>query len=239
MPASEQDYNAAVERVIASAPANLSEADFDRLVDAELSKPARTWGDTLTDALPSIGGAVGGLVGNVPGALLGGAAGQGAKTLVQKAGEIPGALSDIAGNLTSQPGAMAGGFLRGAFGGANEAAGQAALQGVGQGAGNVVGAGLQLAGRGMYRAGALPLTQMFSKHGDLVKKGLDARVPVTKGGLLKAQGLKAAAQGAIAHGTDREERHERPCGRRNGCPTRWPPRPDDASGQTRGAIHRA
>lgn len=71
------------------------------------------------------------------------------------------------------------------------ALGEAALGELG---GAVVGKGLRLVGRGLYRAGALPLTQMFAKYGDLVGKGLEEAVPVTKGGAAKAANLKMAAQ---------------------------------------------
>lgn len=71
------------------------------------------------------------------------------------------------------------------------AMGEAALGELG---GAVVGKGLKLVGRGLYRAGALPLTQMFGKYGDLISKGLDEAVPVTKAGEKKAGFLRTTAQ---------------------------------------------
>lgn len=65
---------------------------------------------------------------------------------------------------------------------------------ISEGGGALAGKALQLAGRGLYRAGALPLTQMFGKYGDLVGKGLESGVTVTQGGLKKAGQLKVAAQ---------------------------------------------
>jgi hypothetical protein len=67
---------------------------------------------------------------------------------------------------------------------------------VGELGGAAVGGALRLAGRGLYRAGALPIQQMFSKYGDLVKTGLEEAVPVSKSGLAKAGALKTTAQGA-------------------------------------------
>lgn len=73
-----------------------------------------------------------------------------------------------------------------------EAAMDVALGEVG---GQVVGRGLKLAARGLYRAGALPLVNM-GKYGigNLIGRGLDDAVPVTKAGEMKAGRLKVAAQ---------------------------------------------
>lgn len=60
--------------------------------------------------------------------------------------------------------------------------------------GRLVGGALRTVGRGLYRAGALPLQQMFGKYGDLIVKGLEEGVPVTQGGFKKAGALKTTAQ---------------------------------------------
>jgi hypothetical protein len=167
------------------------------------AKPERSMSDRVADALPTVGGAIGGFVGKVPGlrtlsAGIGGAAGQGYGSLVKHAGEIPGAVADVARNLVAEPRATLAGFGQGAREGANKAAGAGATQAAAQGLGEGVAGGLKLAGRGMYRAGALPLVQMFGKYGDLVKKGVEAGVPVTKKGLEKAGRLKTGAQATKA-----------------------------------------
>lgn len=60
----------------------------------------------------------------------------------------------------------------------------------GEGAGRAIAGGLRLAGRGLYRAAALPINKMM-KYGDLIDEGLKQRVPVSKSGLAKAEGIKA------------------------------------------------
>lgn len=60
--------------------------------------------------------------------------------------------------------------------------------------GAVVGKGLKLVGWAMYRAGALPLVNMFGKYGDVIAKGIEEGVPVTQSGLQKASNLKIAAK---------------------------------------------
>lgn len=166
--------------------------------EAPESAPERSWMDTIADAMPTIGGTVGGFVGKAPGlrtlsAGIGGAAGEGYRQLARHAGEIPGAIGDVASNMIRQPGATMKGFAQGARDGTQQAlaAGgtQAAVQGVGEG----VGIGLRTFGRGLYRAGALPLNQI-TKYGDMVGKGIENRVPVTKAGLAKAGRLKTTAQ---------------------------------------------
>lgn len=149
---------------------------------AQPAAPARTWTDTAVDALPTIGGAVGGLVGGiggsvagmgvggVPGALggatLGGGAGEAAKQLVNRARGVtaPATMGEAAGNIGKE----------GAVQGASEAAGMG------------IGYGLRTLGRGLYRAGALPIQQAFTKYGDLIGAGIENRVPVSKSGLEKA-----------------------------------------------------
>lgn len=132
------------------------------------------------------------------------------QSLGEQAPAIAGTLASLAtGGLGAIPAMAATGGASGgvkliqdllAGKGAGEA-GQAALasaasEGVGRGAGKA----LSLAGRGLYRAGALPLNQIFGKYGDVVKKGLDKGVLASEGGLKKATDLRNAASAQKAAG---------------------------------------
>lgn len=148
----------------------------------------RTWTDTAVDALPSIGGAIGGIagglggtafgmgVGGAPGAIggaaLGGAAGESARQLIERG----------RGRLTTASPTQA----------ASDIASAGAIQGGAEATGGAVGAGLRLVGRGLYRAGALPLVEFFDKYGDVIKTGIQNRIPATKAGVEKATALAAS-----------------------------------------------
>lgn len=67
----------------------------------------------------------------------------------------------------------------------------------GEGAGRVASKGLELAGRGLYRAALLPINQVLGKHGDVVKTGLKHAVPVSaKAGVPKAAAIRGARTAA-------------------------------------------
>lgn len=65
---------------------------------------------------------------------------------------------------------------------------EGALAAAGEGTGRALSGVLRMAGRGMYRAAALPINK-FNKYSDLITEGLDNRVPVSKSGVTKAEGL--------------------------------------------------
>lgn len=69
---------------------------------------------------------------------------------------------------------------------------EGALGATGEGVGRAVGSAAQLAGRGLYRAGLLPINQVLGKYGDVVKTGVENAVPVSKGGLEQATAIKGA-----------------------------------------------
>jgi hypothetical protein len=48
-------------------------------------------------------------------------------------------------------------------------------------------------GRGLYRAGVLPIQQVLGKYGNIAKTGVDNRVLATQGGFDKIKGIKEAA----------------------------------------------
>lgn len=153
-------------------------------------KPERTWTDTAVDALPAAGGFAGGLIGGIGGTAFG-----------MGVGGVPGSLGGAAvGGAGGEAAKQLINRLRGkdAPATAGEAASEIGTAGAMNAAADLAGAGvgkgLQLAGRGLYRAGALPLLKTFGKYGDLIKKGLDEAVPVTKAGEAKAAALKTTAQ---------------------------------------------
>lgn len=156
---------------------------------AEFKTPERTWGDTFTDALPTVGATLGGIAGAAGGPLvaagvagLGGAAGQGARRIVQglRGRDIPqgtAALTDMAGT----------------------GAAEGALQLVG----GAVGGGMARGARRMYQGLAKPSTRIRKEFPDAMQTLLDERAPISRGGLQKVEGLTArSAQQAddlIAH----------------------------------------
>lgn len=108
----------------------------------------------------------------------------------------------LLGTLASMGGASALGAGAGqALSGQTPDVGTMAAQGLvgaaGHGVGRLVAKGAQLAGRGLYRAAALPINKM-TKYGDLIDEGLAGRVPVSKSGLAKAEGIKAERVGKKA-----------------------------------------
>lgn len=80
-----------------------------------------------------------------------------------------------------------------AAGVASEMATQGAQQAGMELGGGIAGKGLQLAGKGLYRAAALPIAKM-GKYGNLIEKGLENAVPISKGGLRKAEGIATEAK---------------------------------------------
>jgi hypothetical protein len=173
-------------------------------VAAAQGAPAPLPGDAAAsswaDWLPTAGGVIGGMVGRVPGARtvtagIGGAAGEGYRQLVRHAGEIPGAVVDVARNLVTEPGATLAGFREGAAAGAKQAAIQGAIQAAGQGVGEV---GVRVASKAspwlMNRA--LNLTDKLSREfPNMSSTMIDQALTVSRGGLEKARALLKVAKG--------------------------------------------
>src|SRR4029453_14502904 len=154
----DQDYARLVaEAAAASDAAPSGDLDIDAL--AEAARKAHPKAASLTkrtgsyaDVLPDIGGAIGSFTarrfGPIAGAItagIGGAAGEGYRQLALHAGELPGAITDVARNLPNPAtrGATWGGAVEGATEGrtaALKAAGnQAAKEGIGRGVGFGIG----------------------------------------------------------------------------------------------------
>lgn len=156
--------------------------------------------------LPAVGGMVGGAMGGVPGAAVGGAVGEGYRSLIQNAPEIPGAIKDVATNLTQHPMAT----LRGANQGINyggEATGvEAGTQALGQAAGDTLAQGASAVSKWLMNRATTRVTaklmQEFPELSDtLIANGLE----VSKGGYAQAraylQAYKAQAEAAVTKAT--------------------------------------
>ena len=162
--------------------------------------PARTWGETAADLLPTAGGFIGGMVGTVPGvriatAGIGGAAGEGYRQLATHAGELPGAVVDVARNLMAEPTATLSGFVEGAKAGAQQAALQGAIQAAGQGGGEVL-RGVASKASPWLMNRALNLTAKLSREfPNMSTTMLEQALTVSKGGLEKARALLKVEKG--------------------------------------------
>lgn len=146
---------------------------------ARLTGP-RTWGESIRENLPSIGGLAGSLLGegwaSIPAAAILGAGGEAARQHIRRIQGLSTANTplDAAARIATEGGI------------------QGALETGGMG----VAKGLELTGRGLYRMGAMPQKHIFNKYGDVIKTGLEDAVPVTRSGLTKASRLKDVAMGA-------------------------------------------
>jgi hypothetical protein len=159
--------------------------------------------------------------------------GEGARSTLQLAKDNPGtagallagaAAAPLTGGL-SFPAAMAaegavgaGGAIAGhgvkaaATGEApdfGDVASDALINGVAGAAGPVIGGGLRMLGRGLYRAGVLPIQQVLGKYGNVGATGVENRILATKGkyGLEKAGQIKgeriATKKAAIDEASER------------------------------------
>jgi hypothetical protein len=148
-------------------------------------------------------------------------AGEGFKATAKFAGEHPGTMGAAIAGAAAAPftggtsipaamaiegaigagGALAGHAVKGAVTGtmpdAKDAFSDAAMQGALGMAGPAAGGALKIVGNGLYRAAALPINKL-AKYGNLVEKGLENAVPVSKGGLRQAEGLAVDARNAKA-----------------------------------------
>ncbi len=157
--------------------------------------PKRTWTDTAVDALPMAGGALGGLVGGiggtvggfgvggVPGAMggaaLGGAAGEAGRQLVNRArGQAaPPTMGAAALDIGKE----------GAIQGAMEGAGQAVMP--------IVGSVARQAYRGYLKPSLARVN--LPKAAQIVKDAIAESIPVTQGGLQRADALIDELHGKV------------------------------------------
>jgi hypothetical protein len=150
--------------------------------------------DKLAAFFPSLGGTVGGLTGGPVGAAIGGTAGSGFQQLAQHATELPGAVSDVARNLFSQPAATLAGGVRGVAGGAVDAATEGALQGALEYGGGLVSKHvIAPVARGVMRGYLKPSLAggNIQQAREIVQTALDEALPATKAGDVRADRLIA------------------------------------------------
>lgn len=142
-------------------------------------KPARDWGDTLTDLLPTAGAMAGGLVGapfgGVPGvalAGLGGAAGQAGRRVIQglRGRQVPQGM-DAALDI-AKTGAVEGGL---------------------QAVGGVLGKGLAKGAGRLYQAAAKPSKALRADSPNLIETALRERIPLTSRGAQKVDAATSAS----------------------------------------------
>lgn len=155
--------------------------------------------DRAASTLPMVGGMIGGFAGGAPGAALGGAAGQGFKQAIQSAGEIPGAVADVARNMITQPGATLRGFTEGATQGAKGAAVEGGIQGAMEAAGGMAMRGLSNAGRAVYRGYLKPSLAGHSINDAqrIVDTALREGLPISQFGKEKAETLIGQLKGQV------------------------------------------
>src|SRR3990167_80583 len=152
-------------------------------------------GSILVDAIPTVGGMVGGMVGGVPGAIAGGMAGKGYETLIERGGEIPGALVDVAKNLFSEPVATMRGFVEGQGEGSLDAAKAGGVQGAGELAGVGLSKGAGVLSKWLMNRATTRVTERLTREfPDLADTLIDNALTVSKGGYDKARGLLVLAK---------------------------------------------
>lgn len=177
-------------------PPQEMEAALSQLPPLEQASPNRpSIADRTIGALPTIGGAVGSLAGGIGGAALGGAAGAGYRSLATHAGELPGAVADVARGLVQHPRETLGGALSGMTEGATDAGISGAIQGGLEAAGGVVGKGLKAVGGGLYRGGVALLPRSLKQASpNIATTGLKEGIALTKRGAQKAERLVSGSR---------------------------------------------
>ncbi len=152
-------------------------------------KAERGWGDTIKDALPTIGGTIGGLAGGTrvtPAgtalAGMGGAVGQGVSELIDA---VRNPIRKVDGPIDALKQANAPLIAM-----ARAGAEQAGLQYVGGKIGNWLSSG---AGR-LYQGLAKPAKALRADHPDLIQTALRERIPLTSRGATKVDNLTTASR---------------------------------------------
>lgn len=177
--------------VLHTFPDDATDAEITEALSASEKAPSGGgWSDAIAGALPTLGGLAGGITGGIGGATVGGMAGQGYGELLKHAGEIPGALADVARNVVTQPRATLQGFLQGANEGAVNAGLKGASEGVGQAVGGAVGKGVAQTGKLVYKGGVALLPKGIKQEfPDLAEAGFREGVSLTNRGAAKAEKL--------------------------------------------------
>lgn len=182
-------------------PADATDAEISAALDAAPRPPEahtsrkRTWTDTAVDALPTISGTVGGLVGGVGGTVagmgVGGVPGAiGGATLGGALGESVRQLANrVRGNAvpTSAGEAAKAIGLQGGIQGGSEALGGLTTQGAVKGA------------TAVYRGYLKPALSagLLAKANQIVQTALEEALPITRGGVQKAQTIITELRGLV------------------------------------------
>lgn len=164
-----------------------TDADFEEIF-AAAGEPEKDWGDTIADALPTVGGMVGGAAGMTAGpgaavvspvlAALGGAAGQAGRRVIQ----------GLRGRDVPQGGALL-----------TDLATAGAVEGGTQAVGGAIGSGLTRGARRLYQGLAKPATALRREFPTLIDDALTERIPLTRGGAGRIEArMRGSAQEADA-----------------------------------------
>lgn len=211
------DYAALANQARTAAPLVDYAALADQARTAPLTgvvAPGSTFGEKIRNAasmlgsvLPAAGGIVGGIAGGVPGAAAGGAAGQGYKDLLEHGAEIPGAIADIAKNLTGSSSwalnaegqrvpvdtgsayAISKGADAGAASGVLDAGKEAAIMGAGEGVGGVLAKGAGKVATGLMGTASKAGKATLESFPDVTQTMIDNGLTHTKAGLAKVKML--------------------------------------------------
>jgi hypothetical protein len=203
----QQQQQQPVEQQQPAASGGISD-DFSAFIAQEKPEPASTPKEQslLTKAtswLPDVGGTIGGIAGGkstplgVLGATIGGAAGKGYETLINHAKELPGAIRDIASNISNGYGQETlQGFKQGAVEGAKDAALAGATQGgaelVGRGAMGVAKAGGKVLVKAAFKTPALKVA--IKREPQLVEALIEHGIGPNERGAAKAASLTGQAR---------------------------------------------
>lgn len=138
---------------------------------------------------PAIGSTIGGIVGGPAGAGMGGAAGVGYESLIRNARELPGAVSDVARNLVTNPRATMQGFAEGAKEGAETAGLSAVANAAMEYGGAKAMQGVQNVAKAVYRGYLKPSLAGASikKAQTIVNTAIEEGIPITQAGKERAE----------------------------------------------------
>lgn len=157
--------------------------------------PPRTWTDTAVDALPAVGGAVGGTVGGIGGTVAG--FGVGGVPGAVAGATLGGATGEAARQLVNRVRGQAAPPTMGAA--ATDIGEQGALQGALEGAGQAVMPVVGKVAESVYRGYLKPSLSRVNlpKATQIVKDAIAEALPVTKGGLQRADELIGELNGKV------------------------------------------
>lgn len=181
-------------RQAAKAPKTL-DAKGEPIAEPAPAGPPRTWTDTAVDALPMVGGAVGGTVGGIGGTVAG--FGVGGVPGAIGGAALGGGAGEAARQLMNRVRGQAAPPTMGAA--AADIGKEGALQGVMEGAGQAVMPVVGKVAESVYRGYLKPSLSRVNlpKATQIVKDAIQEAIPVTKGGLQRADELIGELNGKV------------------------------------------